>query len=186
MGSEMCIRDSLNKVDNFFIRAGPWLVLFWISSTLITMIMLLWTETLTALPWQIISVLLIGGAYLALIMLIFRPKEAPVLDLVNGCPKLTVTHLHKKYGITGPLKTALLAPVFYAEYVISRGGKVFVPSDARDRFAPLVLGIFGLSIVAIMVQSAFWELFFWMMTGLLLTRLITEVRRILGHLTQKG
>ena len=176
----------LNKVDNFFIRAGPWLVLFWISSTLTTMIMLLWTETLTALPWQIISALLIGGAYLALIMLIFRPKEVPVLDLANGCPKLTVTHLHKKYGITGPLKTALLAPEIYAENVISRGGKVFLPSDARDRFAPLVLGIFGLSIVAIMVQSAFWELFFWMMTGFLLTRLITEVQRFRGHVTQKG
>ena len=176
----------LNKVDNFFIRAGPWLVLFWISSMLITMMMLVWTETLTALPWQIISALLIGSVYLALIMLIFRPKEVPVLDLVNGCPKLTVTHLHKKYGISGPLKTALLAPEIYAENVISRGGKVFLPSDARDRFAPLVLGIFGLGIVAIMVQSAFWELFFWMMTGFLLTRLITEIQKFRGHVTQKG
>ncbi len=176
----------LKKVDDFFSRAGPWLVLLWIGSTVVSMAFLVWTETLTNLPWQIISMLLIGSTYLALIMLVLRPKQVPKLNLVNGCPKLTVTHLHKQYGTSGPLKTALLAPKIYARKVISRGGKVFLPSDARDQFVPLALGILGSSILAIMVQSAHWALFFWMLAGFFLTRLFIEFKRFSGYVTDEG
>ena len=176
----------LKRVDEFFSRAGPWLVLVWMGSTLATMAALILTDTLTTLLWQSITTLLAGSVYLALIILIFRPKEIPEPDTSNGPPTLTVSHLHKTYGLPGAFKTALLAPRRYAEKVLERGGKVFLPADARDRFVPLTLGMLGVATIATLVRSDFWQMFFWMTAGVLLSRLLFEVRRYRGYVTDSG
>mgnify|MGYP003323322141 CR=1 FL=1 len=176
----------LKKVDEIFSRVGPWLVLVWMGSTVAAIMGLILTDTVTTLLWQAITGLLIGSALLALVVIIFRPRDIPEPDCSAGPPRLEVSHLHKTYGLPGPLKRALLAPAIYAKKVLARGGRVFLPADALDRFMPLTLGMIGMGVLATLVQSDFWQLFFWLVTGLLGSRLILEFRRYRGHITETG
>ena len=141
----------LKRVDEIFSRVGPWLVLVWMGSTLAAMTALILTDTLTTLLWQSITGLLVGCAFLALVVLIFRPRDMAEPDCSEGPPSLEVSHLHKTYGLPGPLKAAVLAPARFAEKVLERGGRVFLPTDAHDRFAPLTLGVLGIGAIATLV-----------------------------------
>lgn len=176
----------LKKVDEIFSRVGPWLVLVWMGSTLATIMGLILTDTITTLLWQVVTGLLIGSGFLALVVIFFRPRDIPEPDCSAGPPRLEVSHLHKTYGLPGPLKRALLAPGIYAQKVLERGGHVFLPADALDRFAPLTLGMIGMGVLATLVQSDFWQLFFWLIAGVLGSRLLIEFRRYRGHITETG
>ena len=133
----------LRKLDLIFGRVGPWLVLAWLGTTVVAMSALIITDTVTSLFWQVGLSLLIGGALLAVVVLVFRPRDLPEPDRTQGPPRLDVRSLRKVYGLPGPLRATVRASQDFAQRVLDRGGRAFDPADARDHLVPLLLGAAG-------------------------------------------
>ncbi|HIN12520.1 MAG TPA: ATP-binding cassette domain-containing protein, partial [Acidobacteria bacterium] len=176
----------LRKLDELFGRVGPWLVLAWLGTTVVTMAALIFTGTVTSLLWQVSLSLLIGGALLAVVVLIFRPRDLPDPDRSHGPPRLDVRCLRKVYGLPGPLRATLRASKDFAERVLERGGRAFDPVDARNRLAPLGLAAAGAGYLALQLQSTFWRLALWMVAAALVSRLVLQVRRARGKADATG
>ncbi len=176
----------LRNLDELFGRVGPWLVLAWLGTTVAAAGALIATGTVTSLLWQVVVSLLIGGALLALVVLIFRPRDLPEPACGPGPPVLDVRCLRKVYGLPGPLRATLRASRDFAARVIERGGRAFDPADARDRLLPLALGAAGVGCLALQLQSTLWRLALWMMAASLCSRLVLEVRRARGRADAAG
>ena len=176
----------LRKLDVLFGRVGPWLVLAWLGTTVLAMAAFIMTGTVTSLYWQVVLSLLIGGALLGVVVLIFRPRDLPEPDRSQGPPRLEVRCLRKVYGLPGPLRATLLASKNFAARVLERGGRAFDPADARGRLVPLLLGAAGVGFLALQFQSIFWRLVWWMVAAALVSRLVLEVRRARGKADATG
>ena len=157
----------LRKLDQLFGRVGPWLVLAWLGTTVVTVAALVLTNTVTSLLWQVVLSLLIGGALLAVVVLIFRRRDLPEPDQSDGPPRLDVRCLRKVYGLPGPLRATLRASKDFANRVLERGGLAFDPLEARGRLTPLGLGAAGVGYLALQLQSPFWQLMLWMVAAAL-------------------
>ena len=176
----------LRKLDQLFGRVGPWLVLAWLGTTVVTVAALVLTNTVTSLLWQVVLSLLIGGALLAVVVLIFRRRDLPEPDQSDGPPRLDVRCLRKVYGLPGPLRATLRASKDFANRVLERGGLAFDPLEARGRLTPLGLGAAGVGYLALQLQSPFWQLMLWMVAAALVSRFILEVRRARGKADATG
>ena len=176
----------LRKLDRLFGRVGPWLVLAWLGATVAGAGALIFTGTVTSLLWQVVVSLLIGGALLAVVVLIFRPREIPEPAADRGPPVLDVRCLRKVYGLPGPLRATLHASKAFAARVTARGGCAFDPAEARERLLPLALGAAGVGYLALQLQSTFWRLGLWMVAASLCSRLVLEVRRTRGKADAAG
>ena len=176
----------LRKLDLIFGRVGPWLVLAWLGTTVVAMSALIITDTVTSLFWQVGLSLLIGGALLAVVVLVFRPRDLPEPDRTQGPPRLDVRSLRKVYGLPGPLRATVRASQDFAQRVLDRGGRAFDPADARDHLVPLLLGAAGIGYLALQIQSIFWRLVLWMVVAALVSRLVLEIRRARGKADATG
>jgi multidrug efflux pump subunit AcrB/ABC-type multidrug transport system ATPase subunit len=170
----------LRRVDDIFSRVGPWLVLAWMLGTVLIMGTLILSDTVTSMLWQSVLTILTASALLAIVVMIFRPSDIPVPDTAGGPPSLVVRFLHKTYGMPGAIRRGLMAPSVFRSAVSARGGSTSLKEDARDSLIPLGLGITGGATLALMVQSAFWQVFFWLVASLMLGRLLIAVRRFRG------
>ena len=176
----------LRKLDRLFGRVGPWLVLAWLGATVAAAGALIVTGTVTSLLWQVVVSLLIGGTLLAVVVLIFRPRDLPEPAADRGPPVLDVRCLRKVYGLPGPLRATLHASKAFAARVIALGGRAFDPAEARERLLPLALGAAGTGLLALQLQSTFWRLALWMVAAALCSRLALEVRRARGKADAAG
>lgn len=176
----------LRKLDVIFNRVGPWLGLAWFGAVLSIMTALIGTGTIESLGWQVTLTLLTGGALLAVVVVVFRPRELPEPDVSAGPPRLDVSHLHKIYGEPGPVRTALLAQATFARKVLAAGAQAFNQADSRERLVPLGLAAAGVGYVAWLVTSGFWTLVFMMTAAFLLVRVALEVRRLRGYADALG
>ncbi len=170
----------LRKIDDIFDRVGPWLVLAWLGATGAIMAGFIVGEVLTSVLWQVCVGLLVGNGLLAVIVILWRPKDVPEPDCSAGPPRLEVRHLYKIYGSAGPVRRALLAPKAYVRRVLAMGGRAFHVDDARDRLVPLGLGAAAVVYIAIQVQSVFWSLIFALAAAALVAGLLAELRRARG------
>ena len=176
----------LRRLDDLFGRTGPWLVLAWLVATVAAMAALIVTETVTSLFWQVTLGLLIGGAFLAAVVLIFRPRTLPEPERDQGPPRLDVRCLRKVYDLPGPLRATLRASRDFAERVLARGGRPFDPAEARGRLAPLAVSAAGVGYLALQIESSFWRLACWMAVSALAARLLLEIRRARGKVDVTG
>lgn len=176
----------LRRIDDLFNRVGPWLVLSWVGSTVAVMAALIFTDAVTSLLWKCALSLLIGGVLLAIVVLIFRPRDLPEPDCSQGPPKLEVRHLQKIYGLPGALRVALLAPKAFAARVLERGGRAFHVGDARDRLVPLILAVGAMAYVAFQVRSSFWTLVFSLVAAAFFSRFMLDIRRTRGRADDVG
>jgi len=176
----------LRHLDTLFGRVGPWLVLAWLGTTVAAIVALITTGTVTSLFWQVVLSLLIGGGLLAVVVLIFRPRDLPEPECSQGPPRLDVRCLRKVYGLPGPLRATLRASKDFAQRVLDRGGRAFDPADAREWLMPLALGMAGVGYVALQLQSTFWRLVLWMVAAAVFSRLVLEVRRARGKADATG
>ena len=176
----------LQKLDRLFGRVGPWLVLAWLGATVAATGALIVTGTVTSLLWQTVVSLLIGGTLLAVVVLIFRPRDLPEPACSQGPPALDVRCLRKVYGLPGPLRATLRASKEFAARVLARGGRAFDPAEARERLLPLALGAAGVGGLALQLQSTFWRLVIWMVAAALGSRLLLELRRARGRADAAG
>ena len=176
----------LRRLDDIFGRVGPWLVLAWLGTTVVSIVALIATGTVTSLYWQVVLSLLIGGGLLAVVVLIFRPRDLPQPESSQGPPRLEVRCLRKVYGLPGPLRATLRASKDFAQRVLDRGGRAFDPAEARGRLMPLALGAAGAGYLALQLQSTFWRLVLWMVAAVVFSRLVLEVRRARGKADATG
>ena len=176
----------LRRLDRLFGRVGPWLVLAWLGATVAAAGALIVTGTVTSLLWQVVVSLLIGGMLLAVVVLIFRPRDLPEPAADQGPPVLDVRCLRKVYGLPGPLRATLRASKDFAARVIAQGGRAFDPAEARERLLPLALGAAGVGLLALQLQSTLWRLAVWMAAAALCSRLVLEVRRARGRADAAG
>ena len=176
----------LRKLDLLFGRVGPWLVLAWLGATVAAVSTLIVTGTVTSLLWQVVVALLIGGGLLAVVVLIFRPRDLPEPACEQGPPALDVRCLRKVYGLPGPLRATLRASKDFAARVLERGGRAFDPADARERLLPLAVGAVGVGYLALQLQSTFWRFALWMVAASLGSRLMLQRRRARGRAAATG
>ena len=171
----------LQRVDRLFGRVGPWLVLGLLAATVAVETVLIQTETVTSLLWQVTTSLLIGGALLTVIVLAFRRPELIEPESSGGPPVLDVRNLKKIYGMPGPIRQAIRAPRDFADRVRRQGGAVstagFEWRDAMGRFGPLVILTGAPLFLSSQMQSVGWKLILWMLAAAFLVRLGTEIRR---------
>ncbi|MEE8244352.1 MAG: efflux RND transporter permease subunit, partial [Pseudomonadales bacterium] len=176
----------LRRLDNIFGRVGPWLVLAWLGSLFIVMSALIFSDTVTSLFWQISLTFLLGGLFLAVIVLLFRRHDLPEPDTSHGPPRLEVRYLYKTYGLPGPLRATLRAARDFAQKVVNQGGMAFLPGDARTRLVPLGLLGCGFAYLTWQLQSPFRQLVFLMLTMAVVSRALVEIRRARGLVDQMG
>ena len=171
----------LQRLDQVFGRVGPWLVLVLVLATGGIETVLIQTEVVTTLWWQIMTTLLIGAGLLTVIVMVFRRSEYPEPQTSGGPPVLDVRNLKKVYGMPGPLRTAIRAPREFTERVRSRAGgsaaMAFNWRDAMGRFGPMVILTAAPLLLSSQMQSVGWKLILWLLAAAFLARLGSEIRR---------
>ena len=175
----------LRRLDTLFGRVGPWLVILWLAVTLSAVLSLTLTDVVTSMLWQTVTSLLIGGAVLAVIVLLFRRTSLPVPDTSAGPPRLDVRNLRKDYGLPGPFRRAILAQREFVSRVLAEGGSLaaagrFDRRDAVARFGPAVLLVAAPLFLAYYVQAGGWTLILWLVGTAFAARLLTDIRRARG------
>ena len=173
----------LNRIDRIFGRLGPWITVWWIGATAAVMSPLIIFDQITTMRWQVTTTLLVASVLLGLFVLIFRkpglPAPSPEMDI-------DVRFLHKIYGRPGPVGRALRAGEHFADRVLSRGGKPFLPGDtARSIVTALVL-LSSASYLAFSLSSTWWRVVFSFVGAVILVRLLILIRKLRGFCDEKG
>ena len=181
----------LRRLDRLFGRVGPWLVVGWLAATLATTFSLTMGEVVTSLTWQIVTGLLIGSSLLAATVLLFRRVEVVAPDVSHGPPALEVRNLKKVYGVPGPMRRAMRAPLEFAERVAQTGGRVAAAGrlqaqDALPRFGPAAILAAAPFLVATQIESGAWQLVLWLTGAGFGARLLADVRRARGRADAAG
>ena len=176
----------LQRLDRLFGRVGPWVVTGWLLLTTAIMVPLIRSEQITSLTWQIITTVLVAGVLLGLAGLVVWRPHLPEPASADGPPAVDVRSLRKVYGRPGPVGRAWRAPEEFARKVLERGGQAFHPGMARERMLPRVLLALGGGYLAFTVQSLFWQLFFLMVTAVLIALLLLDLRRARGKADAVG
>ena len=176
----------LQRLDRLFGRVGPWLVLCWSASVLAILTPLIVYEILETLVWQVISTLLIMGAALALVVVIFgrQPRYSP--EHSNGPPPLEIRNLKKVYDQPGPIRTAIAAPKNFARRVRERGGSVFSSRDSGERIAVSIVIAAAFVYLGSSAASTLWSLVFWLVVAVIGQRIVQEFRKLRGYITDAG
>ena len=176
----------LNKVDRLFGRAGPWLVVGWLGSTIAIMTPLVMTDVIESLFWQIITALLVGSALLAAVILLFRRSEYPEPTYTDGTPELVVSYLRKIYGLPGTIRRTLNAQREFANAVVKAGGKVFSRGETMERIIVFGLLAAGAASLGWLAERGAVVLLFWFIGVAFATRILYELRKHFGGVDERG
>ena len=76
----------------------------WVLATAAVIAPLVATEQLTSMTWQIITTMLVAGAFLWLALALFRREPLQTFD--PGAVAIEARYLKKVYGLPGPIKKA--------------------------------------------------------------------------------
>ncbi|MGD9157517.1 MAG: efflux RND transporter permease subunit, partial [Desulfobacteraceae bacterium] len=173
----------LNRIDRIFGRLGPWITVWWIGATAAIMTPLIMTDQITSMTWQIITTLLVGSVLLGIFVLIFRKPELPT---PSADMDVEVKFLHKTYGRPGPVGRALRAGEHFADRVLARGGKPFLPGDVIQPIITHLVLLAGVSYLAFSLSSTWWRVVFSFVGAVLLARILTLIRKLRGKCDGKG
>ena len=181
----------LQRLDRVFGRVGPYLVLGWFAATIGVMLSLTMTGVITSLLWQFVTSLLVGGALLAVTVLVFRRPVSVTPNTAAGPPEVDVRNLKKVYGLPGPFRLGLRARREFGRRVHALGGVVegvggFEWSDALRRFGPPLVLTAAPFVIATFVQGAGWKLVLWLVGAAFAAALLNDVRRARGLASPAG
>jgi ABC-type multidrug transport system ATPase subunit len=165
----------LSRIERVLGRLGPWVLLGWIAVTAAVVAPLILTGRLNSLPWQIITTVLIAGAFLWLIPRVF--ERPPKLEMQTDAAPVETRFLSKVYGLPGPIKKA---------WQIDRdgdlGARVVHRRDASERALALGLLFAGSAYLASHVESLFWRVVFTYLCAALAARAMIELRNAISPL----
>ena len=173
----------LNRIDRIFGRLGPWITVWWLGATAAVMTPLIMFDQITTMTWQITTTLLVASVLLGAFVLIFRKPEIP-----SPSPgmKIDVKFLHKIYGRPGPVGRALRAGEHFADRVLARGGKPFLPGDTIQPIVTALVLLGGVSYLTFTLSSTWWRVVFSFAGAAILVRLLTLIRKLRGLSDEKG
>lgn len=176
----------LNKLDRLFGRAGPWLVVGWLGSTIAIMTAFIMTDVIESLGWQIVVTLLVGSLLLAAVILTFRRSEYPEPVYTDGTPELVVSYLRKIYGLPGTIRRALNAQREFVSAVIKTGGQVFSRAETAERVIVFGLLAAGAAALGWLAERGAVILLFWFVATAFTTRILYELRKHFGGVDEHG
>lgn len=177
----------LRRLDEIFGRLGPWVVLGWLAATAASVTPFIWSDQITSLTWQLITTILVAGAWLLVILLVWRRSPLPVPAVgPAGAPEFDLRYLSKTYGKPGAIGEAWRSWELFADRVLARGGRPFHPADAWGRLIPLALLSGAALYLAGFVQSGFWRLVFVFVAASFVTGFLVQLRRGRGRTDERG
>jgi multidrug efflux pump subunit AcrB/ABC-type multidrug transport system ATPase subunit len=162
----------LARLDRIFGRLGPWILMGGVFATAAVVAPLVVTGQLTSMTWQIVTTMLVGGAFLWLALALFRREPRLAFD-PNGLA-IEARYLKKVYGFPGPVKKAW---TLGSELAAQQRFRAREESSERALVFALLLG--GGLYLAINLETMAWRLlFFYLSTGFAVRTLI-ELRNAL-------
>lgn len=173
----------LNRLDRLFGRLGPWIMISWMGATAAVMTPLIMFDQITTMTWQVITTVLVASVFLGTIVLIFRKPELPSPDPEMN---IKVKFLHKIYGRSGPVGRAWRSGEHFAEKVLARGGKPFLPEDTVQPILTCIVLLLGASYLAVSLETAWWRVVFSFSGAVILSRLLILIRKLRGKCDQAG
>ena len=176
----------LQRLESLFGRVGPWLVLAWAGVVVAVVGPLIHYEILVSVLWRIVCTLLVMGAMLAAVVLLFRRTADVQPRGSDGPPELDVRNLKKVYDQPGSVRRAFNAPREYARRVSELGGKVYSPRTALERITVLLIVAAGLAFIGYSASTTFWSLVFWLLSSVAFRAILLEIRKSRGLVTAAG
>jgi len=160
------------RLDRIFGRLGPWILMAWVLTTAAVIGPLVMTEQLTSMTWQIVTTLLVGGAFLWLALALFRRE--PVLTFDPSAVAIEARYLKKVYGLPGPVKKAWRLG---SEFAVNR--RFRTRQDSSERGLVFAFLLVGALYLAINLDGMVWRLFFFYLSTAFAVRSLIEWRNAL-------
>ena len=169
----------VSRFERVLGRLGPWILLGWIVATVAVVAPLILTDRLDTLLWQIVTTVLIAGAFLWLILRLV--ERQPKLEMDGGAATVETRFLGKVYGRPGPIMKAWqlgCAGDHHAQLTDRR--------DASERALALGLLFAGSAYLASHIESFVWGVVFAYLCAAFAARAVIEVRRVISPLAQSA
>jgi multidrug efflux pump subunit AcrB/ABC-type multidrug transport system ATPase subunit len=173
----------LSRLDRLFGRFGPWITLSWIGMTAAVMTPLIMFEQITSMRWQVTTTMLVAAVFLGAFVLFFRKSEIsePSQEI-----NVDVKFLHKIYGRPGPVGRAWRSGEHFAERVLARGGKPFLPGDTIQPIMTRIALLSGAGYLAFSLSTTWWRLVFSFTGAVILSQILIQLRRLRGKCDPSG
>jgi multidrug efflux pump subunit AcrB/ABC-type multidrug transport system ATPase subunit len=157
------------RLDRIFGRLGPWILMGWALATAAVIGPLVLTEQLTSMTWQIVTTLLVAGAFLWLALALFRRE--PVLEFDSSGVAIEARYLKKVYGLPGPIKKAWRLGNEFAAHRRFRTRR-----DSSERALAFTLLLVGGLYLAINLDGMVWRILFFYLSTAFAVRALIEWR----------
>jgi multidrug efflux pump subunit AcrB/ABC-type multidrug transport system ATPase subunit len=173
----------LNRLDRLFGRLGPWITLLWFGLTAAVMSPLIIFDHISSMTWQITTTVLVAAVFLGIIIFLFRKPDIPepVAEV-----DIEVKFLHKIYDRPGPVSRAWRSGEHFAERVLARGGKPFLPGDTIQPIITRIVLLSGAGYLAFFLSSTWWRLVFSFIGAIILCQILIQLRRLRGKCDPSG
>jgi len=173
----------LNRLDRLFGKLGPWITVLWLGMTTAVMSPLIIFDQISSMTWQIITTLLVASVFLGMIVLLFRRPRIPEPEAEVD---IEVRFLHKIYGRPGPVGRAWRSGEHFAERVLARGGKPFLPGDTVQPIITRIALLSGAGYLAFSLSTTWWRLVFSFIGVIILSQILIQLRRLRGKCDPLG
>ncbi len=173
----------LNRLDRLFGRLGPWITVLWLGMTAAVMSPLIIFDHISSMTWQITTTVLVAAILLGMIVFLFRRPDIPEPEAEVD---IEVKFLHKIYGRPGPVGRAWRSGEHFAERVLARGGKPFLPGDTIQPIITRIVLLSGAGYLAFSLSSTWWRLVFSFIGAIILGQILIQLRRLRGKCDPSG
>jgi hypothetical protein len=160
------------RLDRIFGRLGPWILMGWALATAAVIAPLVLTEQLTSMTWQIVTTMLVAGAFLWLALALFRRE--PRLEFDPSAVAIEARFLKKVYGLPGPIKKAWRLGSEFAAHRRFR-----TRQDSSERALVFTLLLVGTLYLALNLEGRLWALLFLYLSTAFVVRALVEWRNAL-------
>jgi ABC-type multidrug transport system ATPase subunit len=173
----------LNRLDRLFGRLGPWITVLWLGMTAAVMSPLIIFDQISSMTWQITTTVLVAAIFLGMIVFLFRRPDIPEPEAEVD---IEVKFLHKIYSRPGPVGRAWRSGEHFAERVLARGGKPFLPGDTIQPIITRIVLLSGAGYLAFSLSSTWWRLVFSFIGAIILGQILIQLRRLRGKCDPSG
>lgn len=165
----------LARFDRMLGRLGPWLLLGWVAATAAVVAPLIFTDRLNTLTWQLITTVLVAGAFLWLMLQLF--ERQPKIEMGVEAAPVETRFLRKVYGLPGPIRKA---------WERGRSADELAPvtrrREASERALAMGLLFAGSVYLSSHLESLLWRVVFTFLCAAFASRTVIELRNAISPL----
>lgn len=166
---------SLARIDRVFGRLGPWILMGWIAATAAVIAPLI---RLNSLTWQVVTTVLVGGAFLWIALRVFR--RTPKLEFDENATAIEARYLSKVYGLPGPVKKAWRLGSEFSYRLLIR-----TREDSSERALAFSLLLAAAIYLAVNLQFVVWRLLFFYLAAAFAGRAVVDWWNVIGPAARK-